>query len=243
MAAVLVWMALSAQEAAKETPTAVLPAYESTGAALVPNAVTVEGTAAVEVVADVVRFEFKIAARGGSAADALAQLKNTSARFETAITNATGGRTLYRYTNPVVEKVGPPAGSYYQATQTAIARQTDYPREARDFEYLVVKVASAAFDGGISTQAGPRIVFEVLEPLVFERRLAEEAFADSKRRAEMIRGVLKRSVGEMKSGYFSTAVTVNGGTLSLSKFGQTIESDTMTVVIKYTVQVAYSLGV
>jgi uncharacterized protein YggE len=201
---------------------------------LVSDAVTVEGTAAIEVTADAARLAFTISATSGTAADALASLKPARDEFKKAVAAVGGLKSEVEFDVPYVAR--------REEKDAATAHVVYLPKDKRDLDDFLSKLTASVLDSGTTAPgaAGPVVVFEVSSPKVAEEDLLAEAVKDASARAAVVSKALKRKLGEVRSAHFANAVTVDGGTVSLGGEG-IIESRTPAVTIEYTVRVAYAL--
>ncbi len=250
LAALTMWF--GAWAPASETKVRLLPGDAATGAALVSNAVTVEGTAAVEVTADACRMEFEIAATSVSTSAALENLIGKRDAFTKIVSSATGGRArsefgevkVARWEERYTDKDGGrQVEVHFEARQTARARLTDFAKDDKGLETLVTRVASAVGDARLQADgvSGPVMVFEVSRPAVLEEELLAAAVKDAEARKALAAKALGRRLGQVRSAYFPTTVLVDGKTVALGDMTGPLTGASVTFVIKYTVQVAYVL--
>jgi hypothetical protein len=216
---------------------------DSVGGALVSNAVTVEGTAAIEVKADAARLEYVIENGGNSPSDSLAGLKNTRDRFAKAIGAVTGLKIDVTFEPPqVTRRERKDANTAFTATQKAVARLDNIPRDARDLEDYLARLIASVAESGVTPAgvAGPEVVFEISTPDTLEEGLMADAVKDASKRSELAAKALHRRLSSVRSAFFESFVTVKGERISLDS-GDPVESKTPEVTILYTVRIAYAL--
>jgi len=240
MTLVMLWLAAAQAERAHP----VVRPDEPAAAPLVSNAVTVAGTASIEVAADAARLEFVISANGQTAAEALANLKPVREDFKKAIAAVAGLKTETEFDIPRVtrrDERGPGAGRF-AATQEAAAHLDYLPKDRQDLDDHLARLTSSIADSGVMAAgvAGPVVIFEVSAPKNVESDLVSEAVKDAEKRSKQISETLKRRLGALRSAYFPATVTVDGKAVPLAE-AQIIESNKPTVKIAYTVQMAFAL--
>lgn len=216
---------------------------EGTGSALVSNAVTIEGSAALVVKADAARLEYTIGIDGGTAADAVAALRGTRERLTKAIGAITGLKVDVRFDQPqIVRRERKDAGAPFLATQKAVVRLDYIPKDSRDLdEYLTRFLVSVAESGVVPAGfAGPDIVFEVSAPGNLEEGLMADAVKDASKRSELASKALRRRLSGVRSAFFEGFITANGQRIPLDS-DDPVESKTPEVTILYTVRIAYAL--
>jgi uncharacterized protein YggE len=241
LAIAALWLAATAAAPAARPS---LPSDEAVGAGLVSNAVTVEGTATMEILADACRMEFLIGAPGPTAADALAALKPVRERLAGAVTGVTGSRVDFEFTVPAVsrreERKGGSGG--FDALQKAAVNLDYLPKNRRDMEDLLARIIAAVLDANVTVvgAAGPAITFLASDPRAIEEGLVTDAVKDAERRSAIIAKALARRLDGVRSGYCPVGLTVDGAAAVIAG-GQPLESSQPEMTVIYTVRVAYAL--
>lgn len=213
---------------------------------LISNAVTIEGTASLEVEADTLRLEFPVTARASTAADALAKLPEMEERFKSAVRSVAASGASIEFTPPalMIAVVSTESGRTFEASRKGIARISGFPRdEERMFSYVSSIIAAVADEAPMSLSSEPtRVLFEIANVEALEARLAKDALKDAKERASTVAEILQRGgLRIIRAAHFPAGVTVDGKAVPFSQGAGPVVTKEAKAVVTYTVKIAYAL--
>lgn len=225
---------------------AAAPVGESLGTALVRNAVTIEGTASLEVTADTCRARFTVGAKGSTAKEAGERLKGARKGFASAVGSVTGSAAEFEFGTVGISygsgREG--GGGVFLARQAAEFSTGSFPKTREEFNRYFEKITAAVAEARVAGDgvAEPEVVFEVTNPKVFEERLAAAAVEDAGRRSAVAAKALGRGLDSVRAAYFPSGVSAEGRFVPFTGGRTPVVSDELTVVITYTVRIAYALA-
>lgn len=222
-----------------------LQADEATSTPLVSNAVTVEGTASIEVTADKCRLEFPLQATGETAADAVEGLAPARKAFEDALKRVARSRPEFEYEPAQLARRSGErrVPEWFEARQKAIVRLDSYPSEEEERREYLSELAAA----GVESRAVPEdheapvVLYEISNPRAVQATLSQKAVDDAAARMRSVREVLGRGLGPVRAAYFPAALIVEGRTVSLATTTEPLVVREPQTRLSYTVRVAFAL--
>ena len=216
----------------------------SVGSDLVSHAVTIEGTASLEVTADTCNAVFPVVTSGATSEEALAKLDGARKTFESAVRTIIGAGGEMTFGPARVRRVKREKESGWEAVQDATASFTDFPKDAEDFNDHLAKItASVAASGVTGGAAAPEITFEITNPQAVESRLAARAIEDARDRAAVVSKLLNRGLHVVLSGHFPTEVSVGGRAYRFTDPATPVVGVDLKMVLTYTVKLAFELEI
>ena len=202
--------------------------------------VAAEGTSAWSVRAETVRLEFVVGSRANSAEAAIAGLKQARDRFSAAVASSLGTTPEIQFGHVRATRParGGEASGFCYATQTAVFRLGDLPKDDGNVDLYLQKLTAAVYDSGAAASdvEGPVLVYEAVLSGEVRDKLLSDAAADAKRRARAFAKALGKGEEEAGGGYWPKAVSVNGRRCEPG-VGDVVEGDTLWMQVSCSVNV------
>ncbi len=215
------------------------------GSDLLPHAVTIEGTASLEITADTCKAIYVVAVSDESPADALEGLSGARSTFETALRRVVGTKGSVAYKPPRIKRLEDSEPVTYQASQKAVVKLVELPGTAEEFSEYIVSITKALVATGVIDEklAAPELTFQITNPKALESRFVSMAIEDARSRAGMISRPLNRGLGRVHSARFPAGVTMDGRMHRFSGRPTPVVGTEFKMTLTYTIQIVFDLEV